>query len=292
MNHIAGKTNPGLGTDRPNPLNDRLLRGRIDRLCNAGSDAGLRRRELLTVAAAWPCASLAADLPSVIARTKASLCAVGTYNELSSPRFTFRGTGFFVGDGSAVATCWHVLPQVAVGDTTAGRLVVQLPAGGGQFEYREASVAASDRAHDLAVLKVSGGPRPPLAMADPTDVVEGLSVVFMGYPIGGRLGFTPVSHRGIVSSIITSAVQPPTAGNLTAGAIRQLRDGPFVLLQLDATAYPGNSGGPLLDAESGQVVGVISMVLVKGTRESALTHPSGISYAVPVQYLSALIKGS
>ena len=60
---------------------------------------------------------------------------VGTYNALNSPRFSFRGSGFVVGDGNLVVTNAHVLPdaettpapQLAVlvgsrGETAAGRL--------------------------------------------------------------------------------------------------------------------------------------------------------------------------
>ena len=63
-----------------------------------------------------------------------------------------------------------------------------------------------------------------------------------------------------------------------------------MVLQLDATAYPGNSGGPLLDADTGQVLGILNMVLVKASRESALSQPTGISYAIPVEHLRALIE--
>lgn len=41
--------------------------------------------------------------------------------------------------------------------------------------------------------------------------------------------------------------------------------------------------------ESGAVLGILNMVFVKGTKESALTNPSGISYAIPVSFLKALI---
>jgi len=37
------------------------------------------------------------------------------------------------------------------------------------------------------------------------------------------------------------------------------------------------------------VVGVVNMVFVKGTKENALTNPSGISYAIPSKFLEALI---
>jgi hypothetical protein len=45
-----------------------------------------------------------------------------------------------------------------------------------------------------------------------------------------------------------------------------------------------------MNAETGEVVGVISMVLIKGTKESALSHPSGISYAMPASYVQELLK--
>ena len=54
-------------------------------------------------------------------------------------------------------------------------------------------------------------------------------------------------------------------------------------------AYPGNSGGPLFDPRSGSVVGVINMVLVKSTRESALSQPSGITYAIPGRHVLELM---
>jgi serine protease Do len=73
--------------------------------------------------------------------------------------------------------------------------------------------------------------------------------------------------------------------------IRSLRAGSFDIFQLDGTAYPGNSGGPLFDPGSGVVLGVVNMVFIKGTRESALTHPSGITYAIPAKYVTNLLVG-
>ena len=73
-------------------------------------------------------------------------------------------------------------------------------------------------------------------------------------------------------------------------AIRRLREGPFEVFQLDATAYPGNSGGPMFDPETGEVLGVINMVVIKNTKESALTNPSGISFAVPAKFVAQLLQ--
>ncbi|MFN4063813.1 MAG: trypsin-like peptidase domain-containing protein, partial [Parazoarcus communis] len=73
--------------------------------------------------------------------------------------------------------------------------------------------------------------------------------------------------------------------------IRRLSGEVFRVYQLDATAYPGNSGSPVFDPETGEVVGVINMVFVKGTKENILSDPSGISYAIPVEHLSNLLNG-
>jgi S1-C subfamily serine protease len=79
------------------------------------------------------------------------------------------------------------------------------------------------------------------------------------------------------------------AGQLNAKVIRRLKSGSFEVYQLDGTAYPGNSGGPVFEMEKGRVIAIINMVFVEGTKESVLTQPSGISFAVPVQYLVELL---
>ena len=63
-----------------------------------------------------------------------------------------------------------------------------------------------------------------------------------------------------------------------------------MLYQLDATAFPGNSGSPVYEPATGRVIGIINKVIVKDTKESALSSPSGISYAVPVKYILKLLE--
>ncbi|UCE31920.1 MAG: serine protease, partial [Burkholderiales bacterium] len=63
---------------------------------------------LLALMAAAPAAAVN---PETIARVKASVVGVGTFEATRSPQFRFLGTGFAVGDGSLVATNAHVLPK-------------------------------------------------------------------------------------------------------------------------------------------------------------------------------------
>ena len=232
-----------------------------------------------------------AGLPEVVAASRPAVMAVGLYSALASPRFSFRGTGFVVGDGRLLVTNAHVVPEESA---DIRQLALQI--GGNRvagqenaMETRTLTLLQIDRTHDLALLRISGDALPTLNLAPADGAREGQAVAFIGFPIGGLLGFSPVTHRATISSITPIALPPPTARQLDAAAVARLRTAPFDIYQLDGTAYPGNSGGPLLDVDSGQVVGVINMVFVKSSRETLLSNPSGISYAIPVRFVRELL---
>lgn len=238
-----------------------------------------------------------ADMPSSIARVKPSVVIVGTFKTTNSPRFGLRGTGFVVAQGNGlngnlVITNAHVLGQAGQEDVDAA-LVIQVRVSPGELQMRSASVVELDRIHDLALLRFDGPPVSTLKVRDSAMVREGQAVAFMGFPIGSALGFSPVTHRGMISSIAASALPTPSAQQLNEKTIRNLRGrDDFHIFQLDGTAYPGNSGGPLFDPDTGDVLGVVNMVFVKGTRESALSNPSGISYAIPSGFVLQLLERS
>ncbi|HPT49038.1 MAG TPA: serine protease [Accumulibacter sp.] len=231
-----------------------------------------------------------ADLPEVVERLKPSVVVVGTYQITRSPQFVMRGTGFVVGDGRQIATNAHVIePPVDIG--VGEKLMVLARTGASGAQQRPAQLALVDKAHDLALLRIEGQALPTLTLHDSPPVREGQSIAFTGFPIGGVLGFfSPVTHRGIISAITPIVLPGGNARDINARVISQLRSGSFDIYQLDATAYPGNSGGPLYEVERGEVVGIINMVLVKETKESVLSKPSAISYAVPVRHLRDLLN--
>jgi S1-C subfamily serine protease len=231
-----------------------------------------------------------AGLPEVIAQIKPSIVGVGTFNKLRSPAFQLRGTGFAVGNGLTIATNAHVLPPVLDGD--GQETLVVLVRNGNDVRPRTALVDSIDKEHDLALLKLSGPHLPTLNLKSADSVREGQNIAFTGFPIGSVLGFSPVTHRGIISALTEIVLPGGRAGDLNEKSIRRLRSGSFQVFQLDATAYPGNSGGPMYDAETGEVLGVINMVFVKATKEAALQNPSGISYAIPAGYLIELLGRS
>ena len=228
-----------------------------------------------------------ADLADTIERIKPSIVVVGTYKKTNSPQFVLRGTGFVIGNGNLVATNAHVVPES--GDPDAPVLVIQARNTNGETQIRRAFLVNRDRNHDLAVLRIEGTALPALKLRNSDTVREGQLIAFTGFPIGGALGFSPVTHRGMVSSITPIVLPGSNAQQLNEKVIRRIKNGTFNIFQLDATAYPGNSGSPVFDQESGEVIGVINMVFIKGTKETALSQPSGISYAIPGNFLAYLI---
>jgi S1-C subfamily serine protease len=228
------------------------------------------------------------DRPDTIQRMKRSVVAIGTYQTSRNPRFAFRGTGFAVDAGGLVATNAHVLP-VSLDEENHETLVVVIPRGGTDAELRSAELLARDPNYDLAVLRVGGTPLPPVRLGDSQRVREGDDCLFTGFPIGTVLGLISATHRAMISALTPVALPTGNARELDARTVRRLSAGAYSVFQLDATAYPGNSGSPLYLANSGEVVGIINMVFVKGTKESALSAPSGISYAIPAQPLADLL---
>ena len=243
---------------------------------------------LVLLAAARPAV---AGMPETIERVKPSIVAVGTYQKTRSPPFAYRGTGFVVGDGTLVATNAHVLPE-SLQSENRETLVILPATGSREPQPRDANLVAVDKQHDLALLRIPGPPLPALALGDSGSVREGQSFAFTGFPIGNVLGFSPVTHHAMVSAITPVALPSQSAQQLDEKVIRRLKSGAFQVLQLDGTAYPGNSGSPLYDIDTGAVVGIINMVFVKGTKEAALSQPSGIGFAVPSQFLLELLRRS
>lgn len=252
-----------------------------------------RRRAVAALAVLAACCAGAPahadDLRSVIPAVKRSVVGVGTFEATRSPATVFVGTGFVVGDGLSVITNAHVVPETL----GAGGKVEQLgivTAEGDAVRFRPARLVARDSAHDLAHLRLSGAPLPALELGDSDGVQEGQELAFTGYPLGMVLGLHAATHRATLAAITPIVMPSLNSRNLDARQIAALQRSSFNIFQLDGTAYPGNSGSPVYDPASGKVWGVINAVFVKGLKETAISNPSGITYAVPAKYVHALLQ--
>ncbi len=128
----------------------------------------------------------------------------------------------------------------------------------------------------------------PMTLGREDFIAEGSRVAFTGLPIGAVLGLYPVTDRGIIASVTPTITPVTDAHQINIAMLKRLRD-PYLVYQLDATAYPGNSGSALYDINTGHVVGVINKVFVQQTKEGVISNPSGITYAIPVKHVIELL---
>ena len=253
---------------------------------SSAASARILRVALLSLVLAFPGVSAAHDLTALVSASKPSIVGIGTRLKTRRPPNVLMATGFVVGDGRTIVTNAHAIPKIE--DPEFERLVIFIGTGR-KVEVRPVKVTGKDDTHDLAILRQDGAPLPSLklAKAEP-PLAEGSAIAFIGYPIGSVLGLYPVTHGGYLSAI-TPVVTPAASSNsLSAAQVRALKN-PYFVYQLDATAYPGNSGSPLFDADSGEVIGVINKVFVKSRKENVLSDPSDITYAIPVKFLHDLL---
>jgi len=251
--------------------------------------------KFLSALIAWLLSSgtaLSGELPDTIDSIRNSVVAVGTVKPTrglhqKGPPVVFKGTGFVVGNGRQVITNHHVIPEI--NDLEDKESLAIFTGRGKNAKVHKARLVRSDPDHDLALLEISGAPLPVMQLSNGSSVREGEDVAVTGFPIGMVLGLYPVTHRGIVAAITPIVIPAISSRSLTASQIKRMRN-PFVVYQLDIVAYPGNSGSPVYNVETGEVIGVVNSVFVKGTKESALEKPSGISYAIPVKYVHDLLK--
>ncbi len=247
------------------------------------------RRLFLLCAWGLLCAAADADeLSRTIVTVKGSIVGVGSLLRVRNPPISFRGTGFVVGDGLSVITNAHVVPELL--DTENKETLGIVIGKGDGVEFRSAVLVALDKEHDLAHLRLTGAPLPALVLGDSSSAAEGQALAFTGFPLGMVLGLHPATHRATLAAITPIVMPSLNSRILDARAITQLQRAPFAIFQLDGTAYPGNSGSPVYDPDTGTVLAVINMVLVKGLKETAITNPSGITYAVPVSYVRDLLQ--
>ncbi|BBB28775.1 S1 family peptidase [Neptunomonas japonica] len=240
----------------------------------------------------WSLNSRAA-LPDTIDKIRGSIVAVGSIYPSkrvsgNKPKAIYSGTGFVVGNGRQVVTNYHVITAREL-DVVKNETFAIFSGRGKAAKARAARVVRTDPEHDLALLEFEGPALPAMKLASTKWLREGSEVAFTGFPIGMVLGMYPITHKGIIASVTPIVIPAQSSKQLTSAQIKRLRN-PLQVYQLDAIAYPGNSGSPVYEVNSGRVVGVVNSVFVKGTKESVLERPSGISYAIPVRFVHQLLK--
>jgi putative serine protease PepD len=166
------------------------------------------------------------------------------------------GTGFVIDDQGDILTAAHVVD----GESS---ITVTFQNG----TTRTATVAGKDDATDAAVVKVdpSGLDLHPLKLGDSSSLQVGDALAAIGSPFGYQESLS----TGVVSGL-DRTIQAPN-GFTVAHAV-----------QTDAALNPGNSGGPVLNAD-GEVIGIADQIATNGSSESN----TGVGFAVPLDLVKA-----
>ena len=163
------------------------------------------------------------------------------------------GSGVVIIDNGTILTNLHVLQG-------AKRIKVTFADG----HVSDANLVGADPKYDLAVLRAQSVPDDlqAAAMRSTGDLAPGEPVVAVGFPFG----IGPSTSAGVVSGLKREFRSPNGQQVMTN------------LIQFDAAANPGNSGGPLVTLD-GAVVGIVTAILNPSQQRVFI----GIGFAVPIE---------
>ncbi|MEY9938792.1 S1C family serine protease [Streptacidiphilus sp. MAP5-3] len=207
------------------------------------------------------------------------------------------GTGQILTATGQILTNYHVISDAVNGN--GGTIKVTLNDG----KTATGTIVATDAKLDVAVIKIGGYSNlPTVSLGDSGQVAVGDQVTAIGNPDG----LTGTVTSGIVSALnrpVTVDVSPSTVQSNggfglpfwqgDSGRNSQPSSGQqasYNAIQTDASLNPGNSGGPLLNAQ-GQVIGInASMYSSSGSDSSGGQAGSvGLGFAIPIDAVKQVL---
>ena len=155
------------------------------------------------------------------------------------------GSGFIIDPNGLIATNLHVIGE-------ARPISVELQDG---RKFDVTAIEATERSHDLAILRIDAKDLPALPLGNSDDLQDGQPIVAIGNPVG--------LERSIVSGVLSG---------------RREIEG-RTMVQVAVPIERGNSGGPLLDLR-GRVHGLLTLKSLK---------TENLGFAMPVNALKPLL---
>lgn len=161
------------------------------------------------------------------------------------------GSGFIVSPDGLILTNKHVVADAKAEYTVILSDGRKLPA----------QVLSRDPVNDVAILKVTNGKLPAVALAKSNRLDLGTQVIAIGNALG-------IFKNTVSAGIVSGLSRAIDAKEDDQHAPHELRG----LIQTDAAINPGNSGGPLVNL-SGEAVGV---------NTAMVSNAENISFAIPI----------
>jgi S1-C subfamily serine protease len=164
------------------------------------------------------------------------------------------GSGVVIIDKGVILTSLHVVAGAA-------RVRVEFEDG----LVADAAILSRQPENDLAVLQANKIPDDLRAatLRSARHLIEGEHITAVGFPFG----IGPSVSHGVISGLKREYRSPDGERSLSN------------LIQFDAAANPGSSGGPLVNA-AGEVVGIVTAILSTSEKGGSF---SGIGFAVPIE---------
>jgi S1-C subfamily serine protease len=206
-----------------------------------------------------PLPSRAAQAYEVIKGAVVRVRGLGEEGEVDKDVERSVGTGVVILDNGTILTNLHVV-------SGAKRLSVIFSDG----LESEATIVGARAEHDLAVIRAKTVPDDlqPATLRSTADLRLGDEVVAAGFPFG----IGPSVSSGVISGLRREYQSPEGKRLLTN------------LIQFDAAANPGSSGGPLFTTD-GEVVGIVTGIL-NPNKEAVFI---GIGFAVPIENAASAV---
>ncbi|WP_397407305.1 S1C family serine protease [Polaromonas sp.] len=207
-----------------------------------------------------------AQLPSAVAKAyetiRPSVVRVTGYGKSKNGKEDQEygvGTGVVIVDKGIILTNLHVVQ---------GAQTIKVAFSDGLEST--AHIIGAQPENDLAVLQAHKIPDDMIAatMRSTGDLASGDHVLAVGYPFG----IGPSASAGVISGLKRTFRSPEGKQEMTN------------LIQFDAAANPGNSGGPLVTMD-GEVVGIVTAILNPNQQRSFV----GIAFAVPIENAAAAV---
>jgi S1-C subfamily serine protease len=167
------------------------------------------------------------------------------------------GTGVVIVDKGVILTNLHVVQ---------GADTIKVTFADGLESV--ATITGVQPENDLAVLQAQKIPDDLIAatMRSTADLAPGDMVAAVGYPFG----IGPSVSSGVISGLHRTFRSPEGKQQMTN------------LIQFDAAANPGNSGGPLVTMD-GEVIGIVTAIYNPNQQRTFV----GIAFAVPIENAAA-----
>ncbi|MBI3337328.1 MAG: trypsin-like peptidase domain-containing protein [Candidatus Staskawiczbacteria bacterium] len=224
------------------------------------------------------------NLQQNIKEVRKSVVAIG-FNP-SPNQITILGSGFIC-DGKII-TVAHLLSKLneeQIKNLKANVMVEQVGNDLERYQWMPIKECKKDMKNDLAVFEFESKPEnlKNLVLGNSENTEIGQDAYFIGFPYAAQLindgfGVTLVVNKGIISNIKRDGTDPERKRNW------------FII---DAISNPGNSGCPVINAETNEVIGVMSISFrtpSQVVKELDIREPMHIAGAKPINLAKELLK--